>query len=652
MEAVQNKVDEVLNRTELAEEKDVNAEIKEELSNEQNQHGQKSSKKKKRRRRKKKGSAPIELPLEGCEKFPVKLLQDKVRGRHVVASQDIEAGEVVLESWCYGSSLTVSDVWRSAACHRCLHIVTDTIARCGGCGVAHYCSQKCLNSDLPLHRAECACLGPLLQGMPMEEDSITLRLAARIAALASRDEASGSPLSVSWPKYEHVESLEDHLETIDTHVREELTKASHTIAECLKSHFEVEPSRILHLLLATQCNAHGVRIAHAHPLLALGLFPLGSMLNHSCVPNCHHHFVLKRHQFPVLQFRATTAIPEGAELCYPYTDLFQSTAARKAALKTAYSFDCSCKRCLEEEDDQEEVAVDENLENVSSRPSHAIVNAMISGAVCINSENCHGAMLRTDPESDIMECSKCSGVEPLESYTRRLEEAETRVSTITQVAAKMMQAVSTEGRRAALAAREQCMGALSGVQSLHPYHHLMLKANLVLAQACEVALSESAKENAASQDTNNLDDEQANAERLSLLVDKITAHAATFKAMETCIGGNQPEIASQLYDLGQALSELGFSKLIVPQEKLPELPDVTVDWGDPHAMLGSATQLLQRAQKVYGICLGEDHADTQKAGQALNFIFQMIDQLFKVPSASSTTSQGGKKKRNKKKKKN
>lgn len=97
--------------------------------------------------------------------------------------------------------------------------------------------------------------------------------------------------------------------------------------------------------LIIQCNAHAIKMENGE-VIGLGLFPMTCMMNHSCVPNCAHSYVMKPNAPPVLVMRAIRDIAEGEELCYSYVPLYQSTASRRAQLSAAYSFVCNCMRCV------------------------------------------------------------------------------------------------------------------------------------------------------------------------------------------------------------------------------------------------------------------------------------------------------------------
>lgn len=72
-----------------------------------------------------------------------------------------------------------------------------------------------------------------------------------------------------------------------------------------------------------------------------GLYPLGALQNHNCVPNTGHYF--NREGF--MYTRAVVPIAKGEELTMTYTDLLWDTSLRRRYLIMSKHFECSCKRC-------------------------------------------------------------------------------------------------------------------------------------------------------------------------------------------------------------------------------------------------------------------------------------------------------------------
>jgi hypothetical protein len=74
-----------------------------------------------------------------------------------------------------------------------------------------------------------------------------------------------------------------------------------------------------------------------------GLFPLVSMMAHDCVPNTKHAFDSKD---AILLF-ASVDIAKGTALTATYTQPLWNTMARRAHMRAAKCFDCTCQRCAD-----------------------------------------------------------------------------------------------------------------------------------------------------------------------------------------------------------------------------------------------------------------------------------------------------------------
>ncbi|XP_042529884.1 SET and MYND domain-containing protein 4 [Dipodomys spectabilis] len=115
---------------------------------------------------------------------------------------------------------------------------------------------------------------------------------------------------------------------------------------------------MLRHMLQLQCNAQAITAiqqtgskesfvtSSKQVRLATGIFPVVSLLNHSCSPNTSLSFA-----GTVVTIRATQQIGKGQEIlhCYGPHESRMSIAERQQKLKSQYFFDCSCPACHTEE---------------------------------------------------------------------------------------------------------------------------------------------------------------------------------------------------------------------------------------------------------------------------------------------------------------
>ncbi|KZO96304.1 SET domain-containing protein, partial [Calocera viscosa TUFC12733] len=72
----------------------------------------------------------------------------------------------------------------------------------------------------------------------------------------------------------------------------------------------------------------------------LGIFQIGSRINHSCSPNTTRYFTGVR-----FEFRAVRTIEIGEEVTITYIDAFRPCRERQAFLWKHWRFSCHCDAC-------------------------------------------------------------------------------------------------------------------------------------------------------------------------------------------------------------------------------------------------------------------------------------------------------------------
>jgi SET domain len=97
---------------------------------------------------------------------------------------------------------------------------------------------------------------------------------------------------------------------------------------------------LMQLFFAIQSNAHA--ISSSTGVCGVGLFPLGSMLNHSCVPNAHHSFTFggADRQLPTLVFRSAI-IHNITLVCCSRCSCVIKAPLCQVVTKVLYHYNCS-----------------------------------------------------------------------------------------------------------------------------------------------------------------------------------------------------------------------------------------------------------------------------------------------------------------------
>ncbi|XP_058190035.1 histone-lysine N-methyltransferase ASHR1 isoform X3 [Rhododendron vialii] len=146
------------------------------------------------------------------------------------------------------------------------------------------------------------------------------------------------------------------------------------------------------------CNAHTICDSELRPL-GTGLYPVISIINHSCLPNAVLVF-----EGRLAVVRAVQHIPKGTEVSISYIETAGSTMTRQKALKEQYFFSCSCPRCakLGQCDDIQE-------------------SAILEGYRCKDAE-CSGFLIRDSGDKGFI-CQHCGLVRGKEEIKKIASEA-------------------------------------------------------------------------------------------------------------------------------------------------------------------------------------------------------------------------------------
>lgn len=291
------------------------------------------------------------------------------RGRCFLADRNYTAGECVLDEECY--SFVVAEVYKEVGCCYCAKLCVNENVLALPNDESRYCSEICLRADYPVHKAEMECLKELKLLNIADDASIDpLKLVIKIACKRSIEApttpGSGAtstptcPLNGNHNTFSHIKTLET-TSTLSSSSMDIIVKFAELLSKIfVKQNIAMTAEEVKNLLLQIQCNAHRLKLIsrNKHDVIsntqsiALGLFPLTSMLNHDCNPNCYHYFVIAPNKVPRLVMRAMRDIQQGEEFVYNYVPLYESTSERQSKLVNAYGFTCVCTRCTSSQQDQ------------------------------------------------------------------------------------------------------------------------------------------------------------------------------------------------------------------------------------------------------------------------------------------------------------
>ncbi|XP_073265655.1 histone-lysine N-methyltransferase ASHR1 isoform X3 [Populus alba] len=325
------------------------------------------------------------------------------KGRCLLTTKNFYPGEVILRQEPYvcvpNNSSTVS------RCDGCF--ASESLKKCSACQVVWYCGSTCQKSEWKLHRLECNALSRL-EKEKRKAVTPSIRLMVRLYLRRKLQNEMFIPTSVT-DSYNFVEALVSHLKDLDEKQRVLYAQMANLVHLILQWP-EINLKEIAENFSKLACNAHTICDCELRPL-GTGLYPVVSIINHSCLPNAVLTFEGKSSVV-----RAIDHIPEGAEVSIAYIDTAGSTMTRQKALKEQYFFTCTCPRCIKvgQHDDIQE-------------------SAILEGYRC-KDDRCNGFLLR-DSEDKGFICQTCG-------LRRSKEEVKRIVCEITAISDKKLKSTS------------------------------------------------------------------------------------------------------------------------------------------------------------------------------------------------------------------
>ena len=279
----------------------------------------------------------VETPLSGkLSATNVELRHSVHAGRGVYATARLTRGSTVLAMG--GLGIVVGVAQRGDICDFCVEARASN--RCARCKNVFYCCRECQRADWETHRFACVLGVSGLNGgtqshcqtSPLGAEALML---VKVVCALQRDPPSFDDAILREAFY----SLLPHL-----HLRSKAQLAD----------FDASAQQVLDLM--------GPRCSFAKPELVVflgrfasnsfsmhdcqlftfgeGTFPVGSLFNHSCNPNC---IVLYDGRVQII--RTVREVQIGEELVDCYVDGMADKLKRSMLLSSRYFFNCQCERC-------------------------------------------------------------------------------------------------------------------------------------------------------------------------------------------------------------------------------------------------------------------------------------------------------------------
>ncbi|KAJ8773353.1 hypothetical protein K2173_028530 [Erythroxylum novogranatense] len=297
------------------------------------------------------------------------------KGRSLRTTKDFNPGDVILSQEPYVCAPKNSNAeWRCDGC-----FASTNLKKCSGCQVVWYCGSSCQKLEWKLHRLECGALAKLEKD---KRKSVTPSIRLMIKLFLRKKLQTDKIIpTTATDNYSLVEVLVSHMKEIDEKQLVLYAQMANLVSWILQLS-DVNIKEIAENFSKLACNAHTICDSELRPL-GTGVYPVISIINHSCLPNA---ILIFEGRSAVV--RAIQPIPKGDEVTITYIETAASTVTRQKALKEQYFFVCTCPRCIKvgQRDDIEE-------------------SAILEGYRC-RDERCNGFLLRDSDDKGFI-CQQC-----------------------------------------------------------------------------------------------------------------------------------------------------------------------------------------------------------------------------------------------------
>jgi hypothetical protein len=387
-------------------------------------------------------------------------------GRRAIAIKDLKAGQLLLREIALPS--VIHQQYNSQVCHNpscSASLLHSNLAQnheqnqlkvqvmgCKTCEKAFYCSNQCENSHKEVHSVECAVLKQvekISDEALVNVDLLRALLAYLVLRKGRTNDDSNSSSSVSnsgringynnnnssdiscnegnnnshsdsksadpspaikfddfRPNWQDNCLMISNIDSMSPVDKQNCTNAAQSLMRFLPATYHLPVADCLDYLNRVNNNAHALALPQFTNIhYGFGLFPLCSIFNHSCYPNCTFSNAGAK-----LQIRTIRTAQKNEELTVNYISLYAAAPARRLELLQSKKFHCNCRRCVLQPTNEEEKA-------------KFLADQYLGAVLCQSRANCEGIYRlqrpitiespsnsdKWDPESikPVLVCSNC-----------------------------------------------------------------------------------------------------------------------------------------------------------------------------------------------------------------------------------------------------
>ncbi|XP_015595614.1 protein msta isoform X2 [Cephus cinctus] len=251
-------------------------------------------------------------PEHKHQRSPVKVAFSEKYGRYLIATRDLKAGELILRESPFILGPKSFTLPVCLGCHREFS-KGDVIENCERCGWP-VCSVNCSNATI--HANECEVFvranykAPVISANFEKIPAYGILTPLRCLLLANQDK--------------------DKLNYLQGHLQERYNTPLY------------QGYRYGVVLVCAILDTNSFDVRGASKQRARAIYYQSAMMSHDCSPNTRHTF--DPETLEIILY-TTKFVPKGESLTATYTQTLWNTTRRRAHLKVAKCFDCSCNRC-------------------------------------------------------------------------------------------------------------------------------------------------------------------------------------------------------------------------------------------------------------------------------------------------------------------
>ncbi|KAI8371515.1 uncharacterized protein BYT42DRAFT_580556 [Radiomyces spectabilis] len=347
--------------------------------------------------------------------LPLRVQITPGKGREYVASTSLASDQIVFRVHPFAAAIFDSSKKRVCAHCLCTHPTRFFRLHCTGCDQVYFCSRPCADQYLGDGTHQQLACGALRKLATLKADRHG-KSVAKLVVLILWQRQRAAPMcedATIPPTYDDVKALESHYSDWSIDQIQEWRRLHQFFTKHLGPLLPPNQTMtdIMHLVSRIESNGFGIflekALSNADPI-GRAIYPLASLLNHSCDPNCEveqcteHNlneeelpividpsshgpddasppasaalkkrtkkhmkqsiakpspttyyppeFTQPRGSFRMMLIRTLRSVPMDEPLTISYVDTSLPVAARRQKLLQDYYFECQCAKCLRDLD--------------------------------------------------------------------------------------------------------------------------------------------------------------------------------------------------------------------------------------------------------------------------------------------------------------